>query len=55
MLRMDITKKIEELAKKSAQVGTLQEEVSHTTKKVAELMKKENDLAGLQNDMEAFV
>ncbi len=54
MLRIDITKKIEELAKKTAQVTTLQDEVSHTAKKVSELMKKENDIAGLQNDIEAF-
>ena len=34
MLRIDITKKIEELTKKTLQVTNLQEEVTHITKKL---------------------
>lgn len=34
MLRIDITKKIDELTKKTLQVTNLQEEVTHITKKL---------------------
>jgi hypothetical protein len=55
VLRMDITKKIEETSKKSAHSTHLQDELQHAHKKVAELMKKDNELATLQNDIESFI
>lgn len=46
-LRMDITKRIDELAKKNSQVMHLQEEIAHAHKKVTETVKKDKEIADL--------
>jgi chromosome segregation ATPase len=46
-LRMDITKRIDELAKKNAQVMHLQEEIANAHKKVTETVKKDKEIADL--------
>ncbi len=46
-LRMDITKRIDELAKKNSQVMHLQEEIANAHKKVTETVKKDKEIADL--------
>lgn len=46
-LRMDVTKRIDELAKKNAQVMHLQEEIGNAHKKVIETVKKDKEIADL--------
>jgi hypothetical protein len=52
LVRMDLTKRLDEVSKKSQQIGTLQEEVTHAHKKIADLIKKDTEIAQLQNDIE---
>jgi hypothetical protein len=44
-LRIDITKRIDELGKKSGQVTHLSQELTDARRKVAELLKKEGENA----------
>ena len=53
-LRMDITKRIDELAKKNAQVLHLQEEIANAHKKVSESVRKDKEIADLQNVIDSF-
>jgi DNA repair exonuclease SbcCD ATPase subunit len=46
-LRIDITKRIDEVSKKTAQITHLQEELQNAHKKVNELMRKDNEIASL--------
>lgn len=54
-LRMDITKKVEELEKRNSQVSHFQEEISSAHRKVEALLKKEQEIVQLQNEVESFI
>lgn len=55
VLRMDITKRVEEIGKKTAQNAHLSEELQNALRKVADLVKRDNEIASMQNDIEAFI
>ena len=55
MLRMDITKKIEEVNKKGAQTAHLTEELTYAHKKISDLINKDNEVASLENDIESYL
>jgi hypothetical protein len=54
-LRMDVTKRIDELAKKNVQVSHLQEELSNSHRRATEFVKKDKEIADLQNVIENFI